>query len=155
MAAALAANEVISFYSYTPIADPQAHAAWQRETGAQLALHGRVIVASEGVSGTASGAAAATREYLRHALGGDGALVRIDPVSHQRIIYELGHAEWMRSCRFIHMAFYTTSRTSIWQSAKHGDVLLHTPVSNELFLISSNLVEDEAINAIHCIGFTA
>ena len=64
MAAALAADEVISFYSYTPVADPEAHAAWQRETGAQLALHGRVIVATEGVSGTASGAAAATREYV-------------------------------------------------------------------------------------------
>jgi UPF0176 protein len=64
MAAALAANEVISFYSYTPVTDPEAHAAWQRETGAQLALHGRVIVATEGVSGTASGAAAATREYV-------------------------------------------------------------------------------------------
>ena len=64
MAAALAANEVISFYSYTPINDPEAHAAWQRETAAALALHGRVIVATEGVSGTASGAAAATREYV-------------------------------------------------------------------------------------------
>ena len=73
MAAALAANEVISFYSYTPVTDPEAQ-AWQRETGAQLALHGRVIVATEGVSGTASGAAAATREYvskLEAALGLD------------------------------------------------------------------------------------
>ena len=63
--AVAAANEVISFYSYTPVADPEAHAAWQRETGAQLALHGRVIVATEGVSGTASGSIAATHATCR------------------------------------------------------------------------------------------
>ena len=82
-AAVAAANEVISFYSYTPVADPEAHAAWQRETGAQLALHGRVIVATEGVSGTASGSVAATREYvskLEAALGLDELDVKRAPL---------------------------------------------------------------------------
>ena len=82
-AAVAAANEVISFYSYTSIADPQAHAAWQRETGAQLALHGRVIVATEGVSGTASGSIAATERYaadLAAALGLDKLDVKRAPV---------------------------------------------------------------------------
>ena len=87
MAAALAANEVISFYSYTPVADPEAHAAWQRETGAQLALHGRVIVATEGVSGTASGSIAATERYaadLAATLGLDKLDVKRAPVEGAR-----------------------------------------------------------------------
>ena len=82
-AAVAAANEVISFYSYTPVADPEAHAAWQRETGAQLALHGRVIVATEGVSGTASGSIAATERYaadLAAALGLDKLDVKRAPL---------------------------------------------------------------------------
>ena len=66
------AGAVLSYYVYAAVADPEAHAAWQRATGAALGLRGRVVVAGEGVNGTLSGATDACDAYaaaLEAALG--------------------------------------------------------------------------------------
>ena len=54
---------VVSFYKYVAIADPEAHAAWQRARGAALDLRGRIIVAKEGINGTLSGASSDCDAY--------------------------------------------------------------------------------------------
>jgi len=83
-------------------------------------------------------------------LGGVGSLVRIDPVTGGKIRYELGNGsgEWMRSCRIIHLIFHQGERWFIFNGHK-----VRQPKANMLYLISSNLVDPEAINAITCIDF--
>jgi UPF0176 protein len=64
-------NEIIIFYKYTPIADPEAFRAWTKEF---TPLKGRVIIAAEGINGTLEGTAdaiAAYEEALRACEYGD------------------------------------------------------------------------------------
>lgn len=44
-------------------------------------------------------------------LGGDGALVRVDPDTEQRTLYLLPEAPWIKHTRFIHMVWYVKSGT--------------------------------------------
>lgn len=62
--------QILLYYLYTPIDDPEAYAGWQRELCGRLGLLGRIIVAGEGINGTLSGEAAATRGYM-DAMAGD------------------------------------------------------------------------------------
>lgn len=55
--------EILIFYKYTPIVDPEATATWQRELMAKLGLTGRVLVAKEGINGTAEGTIEALAKY--------------------------------------------------------------------------------------------
>jgi UPF0176 protein len=52
-----------SFYRFTPLADPDALAAWLRERGAACGLGGVVLVAREGLSAAIAGEADAVRAF--------------------------------------------------------------------------------------------
>ncbi len=55
---------VILFYKYTPIADPAAFLASQRELCESLGLKGRVLIAAEGLNGTLAGPAESIDRYM-------------------------------------------------------------------------------------------
>lgn len=55
--------QVLLYYMFVPLDDPEAIAREQRSWCTELGLHGRIIVASEGINGTLSGLKAATDEY--------------------------------------------------------------------------------------------
>lgn len=52
--------EVIIFYKYTPIEDPNEFMKWIRETCETIGINGRILVAQEGINGSVEG----TREQL-------------------------------------------------------------------------------------------
>ena len=85
-------------------------------------------------------------------LGGDGSLLRIDPKTGTKVRYEIGKMPWMPSCRFIHFTFHQATDRWLVFPPKNGQ-RFRTPQVNYLYLISSNLVDPEAINAITCIDF--
>ena len=53
-------------------------------------------------------------------LGGEGSLLRIDPVSKAQTRYALLSNEWMHSSKFIHMQFFTSDKTYVWASKRRG-----------------------------------
>ncbi len=55
--------EVIIYYKYTPIQDPAAVMAWMRATCEELHIKGRILIAKEGINGTAEGTNEAIAEY--------------------------------------------------------------------------------------------
>lgn len=57
--------EILLFYKYTPVADPDALALAQRALCERLDLKGRLIIAKEGINVTLEGIAEHTAEYLR------------------------------------------------------------------------------------------
>ncbi len=84
-------------------------------------------------------------------LGGNGALVRIDPATSERTLYVLPRPDWLRSMRLIHMAFVRSERGfhSIFPPSDLGPefLVLHKNVTL-MFAICSNLVDDSSINAL-------
>jgi UPF0176 protein len=52
--------EVIIFYKYTPVADPEGFRDWIRATCQTIGINGRILVAKEGINGSVEG----TREQL-------------------------------------------------------------------------------------------
>jgi hypothetical protein len=81
-------------------------------------------------------------------LGGDGALVRICPVTKKKTRYHLvdgsGEDRWLKSQRFIHMQFVEVpGKWLIFNKKKVRYQKMHL-----LVLLSSNLIDDTAINAI-------
>jgi UPF0176 protein len=61
---------VLLYYKFVPIADPESFAAEHRVLCAELGLHGRILVSREGLNGTVSGPASACDAY-RAALHAD------------------------------------------------------------------------------------
>ncbi len=57
--------EVLLYYKYSRIADPEAYAAQHRALCQKLQLKGRILIAQEGINGTVSGLVADTAEYRR------------------------------------------------------------------------------------------
>ncbi len=57
--------QVLLFYAYVPIADPDGLAITQRELCARLNLRGRIIIAEEGINGTVEGTVEAAEEYVQ------------------------------------------------------------------------------------------
>ena len=55
--------EVLLYYLYTPISDPEAWAAEHRGLCETLGLRGRILIGAEGINGTVSGLVAATTAY--------------------------------------------------------------------------------------------
>ena len=53
------------FYKYTPVAHPEHFREWLKGVGTALGLHGRIIVASEGINGTPEGSADAIERFER------------------------------------------------------------------------------------------
>lgn len=58
------AFQVLLFYRYSPIHDPEAFAAVQRQLCTRFELRGRILIAAEGLNGTVSGLRPATEEYM-------------------------------------------------------------------------------------------
>lgn len=65
-------HEIIIFYKYTPIADPEAFARFHRELCILLRLTGRVLIANEGINGTLEGTKAALTAYEKRMHEEDG-----------------------------------------------------------------------------------
>ena len=91
-------------------------------------------------------------------LGGNGALVRIDPATDERTLYLLPKPTWLRSMRLIHMDFVTSARGfySLLPPQVMGKewLVLHTNVVLA-FAICSNLVDDASINALVVMQLSA
>lgn len=58
-------TQILLFYKYVAVADPQALSAWVRERAAALGLRGRVLVAAEGINGTLEGTHEDTDAFAR------------------------------------------------------------------------------------------
>ena len=86
--------------------------------------------------------------------GDDGGLVRFGP-DGKRSYLKIGKCgAWLRTSRFIHMRFVALPKWwNIWKVDGVGPSRVNWPVFNVLFLISSNLLDDEAMNMITCIAF--
>ncbi|MCB9235487.1 MAG: rhodanese-related sulfurtransferase [Bacteroidia bacterium] len=56
---------VLLYYKYIPVADPDSVRDWQEALCASLNLFGRIIVAPEGINGTVSGLIADTEAYMK------------------------------------------------------------------------------------------
>lgn len=63
--------EVIIYYKYTPIPDPQAVMARMRAMCEELNIKGRILIAKEGINGTAEGTSEAIAEYERRMRNSD------------------------------------------------------------------------------------
>ena len=61
-------HEILLFYKYTAVADPDTLAARQRELCERLAIKGRLIFAKEGINVTLEGTKDATNAYLEELL---------------------------------------------------------------------------------------
>lgn len=57
--------QVLLYYKYTSLKDPQAVMLWQRSLCERLALKGRIILAEEGINGTVEGTKENTILYMR------------------------------------------------------------------------------------------
>ena len=76
------AFQVLLYYRYCAIADPEAFAAAHRQLCNQLELRGRILIAAEGINGAVSGTVAATEAYievLRRDSQLDGIEFKVDP----------------------------------------------------------------------------
>lgn len=58
------AFQILLYYNFVPVPDPEAVVAEQLAWGKELGLRGRILVATEGINGTVSGPVEATREYM-------------------------------------------------------------------------------------------
>ena len=65
-------QEIIIFYKYTPIADPEGFMRWHKDTCGALGLRGRVLIAPEGINGTLEGVAAHIAAYEERMHAQDG-----------------------------------------------------------------------------------
>jgi UPF0176 protein len=73
---------VLLYYLYRPIDKPADFASRQRELCQDLGLHGRIIVAGEGINGTVSGESAATGQYIEKMQADSfttGMVFKVDP----------------------------------------------------------------------------
>jgi len=57
--------EVLLFYKFVSLKDPQAVTFWQKELCANLGLKGRILVAEEGINGTVEGTTEAIKKYIQ------------------------------------------------------------------------------------------
>jgi len=58
--------EVLLYYKYARIPDPEGYAAQHRALCQRLNLKGRILIAEEGINGTLSGLSGDTAEYRKH-----------------------------------------------------------------------------------------
>ncbi len=66
------AHEIIIFYKYTPIADPKGFMEWNRKVLSDLDVRGRILIATEGINGTAEGTPESIRMYEERMHAQDG-----------------------------------------------------------------------------------
>lgn len=58
-------SQILLYYKYVTISDPEALKRAQRELCERLRLKGRIIIAHEGINGTVGGTKEATEEYIK------------------------------------------------------------------------------------------
>lgn len=58
--------QIILFYRFVALPEPEAFASEQQLLCVQLGLRGRILIASEGINGTLSGSVEQTENYMRH-----------------------------------------------------------------------------------------
>ncbi len=64
--------EIIIFYKYTHIRNPEGFMEWMRTTCLELGLRGRILIAHEGINGTVEGTSANILEYEKRMHAQDG-----------------------------------------------------------------------------------
>lgn len=57
-------GNILLYYKYVDVSEPEAIAKWQMELCKSLGLTGRIIIASEGINGTVGGSLEKTQEYI-------------------------------------------------------------------------------------------
>lgn len=57
-------TEILLYYIYTEITDPQAELIWQKNLCEKLKLTGRIIISNEGLNGTVAGTKENTQAYI-------------------------------------------------------------------------------------------
>ena len=79
-------HEIIIYYKYTPIPDPEAVALWMRSLCEELGIKGRILVAHEGINGTAEGTPGAIAEYERriHTQSGSNSTNSLESSTQQK-----------------------------------------------------------------------
>jgi UPF0176 protein len=55
--------EIIIFYKYTKVVDPEGFVRWHKKMCAPLGLRGRILIATEGINGTLEGKQESIAEY--------------------------------------------------------------------------------------------
>lgn len=67
-------TEIIIYYKYTPVSDPEACVRWHKEFLGQRGVKGRILIAAEGINGTLEGTPEALKAYedAMHAMDGKG-----------------------------------------------------------------------------------
>jgi UPF0176 protein len=58
-------HQILLYYKYVPIEEPESLVRSQKELCEDLGLKGRIIVANEGINGTVEGTKEATEEYIK------------------------------------------------------------------------------------------
>lgn len=61
----MAVYKVLLFYTFTPLADPEAIRLWQRDLCESLGLGGRILISPDGINGTVGGELKAVKKYWR------------------------------------------------------------------------------------------
>lgn len=66
--------EILLYYKYTHVADPEGFVKWHKEVCEKLGFKGRILIAHEGINGTLEGLKENTAKYieLMHAMMGGG-----------------------------------------------------------------------------------
>ena len=64
--------EIIIFYKYTLIKDPEGCVRWQKKLCERIGMYGRILIAHEGINGTVEGTKEQIEEYCRHMHAQDG-----------------------------------------------------------------------------------
>ena len=57
--------KILLFYSFTPLADPEAIRLWQRDLCESLGIRGRIIVSKDGINGTVGGELKQVKGYIK------------------------------------------------------------------------------------------
>ncbi|MGZ0710741.1 oxygen-dependent tRNA uridine(34) hydroxylase TrhO (plasmid) [Coraliomargarita sp. W4R53] len=57
--------KILLYYTFAPLADPDAVRLWQRDLAESLGLRGRVLISEHGINGTLGGPMAALKRYVR------------------------------------------------------------------------------------------
>jgi UPF0176 protein len=58
-------QKIILYYTFVPVADPEAVRLWQKTLCEQLGLTGRILIANHGINGTLGGDIKALKTYVR------------------------------------------------------------------------------------------
>lgn len=61
----MAVYKVLLFYTFTPLADPEAIRLWQRDLCESLGLGGRILISPDGINGTVGGELGSVKKYWR------------------------------------------------------------------------------------------